>query len=48
MTFASRAEAYQGFADPGPITVAVMFVIAKALNSVGEDSCFPLLATERK
>ena len=28
----SRAEAYQGFSDPGPITVACMFIVAKALQ----------------
>ena len=31
----SRGEAYQGFSDPGPITVGAMFVVAKALNTVG-------------
>ena len=30
-----RPEAYQGFSDPGPITVGAMFVVAKALNTVG-------------
>jgi hypothetical protein len=30
-----RPEAYQGFSDPGPITVGAMFVVAKALNNVG-------------
>jgi hypothetical protein len=31
----SRADAYRGFSDPGPITVGAMFVIARALNDVG-------------
>lgn len=31
----SRDEAYQGLSDPGPLTVACMFIVAKALQSVG-------------
>ena len=31
----SREEAYQGLSDPGPLTVACMFIVAKALQSVG-------------
>ena len=30
-----RSDAYQGFSDPGPVTVAAMFVIAKALERTG-------------
>jgi di/tricarboxylate transporter len=39
----SRQEAYQGFADPGPVTVGAMFVIAAALNSVGAVGAFSSL-----
>jgi hypothetical protein len=31
----SREEAYQGFSDPGPLTVGCMFVVAAALQEVG-------------
>jgi hypothetical protein len=31
----SREEAYQGLSDPGPLTVACMFIVARALQSVG-------------
>eukprot|EP01043_Picozoa_sp_COSAG02_P069396 COSAG02_NODE_11870_length_1637_cov_4.095579_1_plen_200_part_10 len=30
-----RGDAYQGFSDPGPVTVAAMFVVAKALDRTG-------------